>query len=310
MQKFSINQEKEIREYYESNGYVVIKGLLPVSKIDSFLSEYRKIKANPFFVYYSQSIHKCIRTSLTPEGFIKESMENATRLNFFPKFSLTMKNCLFHEGISKVLHSISGKNKYAMWQNMFFDFSPGTIEHQDHWYLDTSPAGNMIAAWYALEDIHPDAGCFFVLPQSHHGEVLTREKCKSHEDFRMSCVDLIDKNNYPYKSFPLSQGDVLFWHPFTMHGAYSNLNPKYSRKSLTAHFYPIDFDFCPMGFDKLKHEEQKFKATSNPQLFEVNKGSDTVWSLKNYIKYFRDRLSGNKKPRMDMRREVYTRQRR
>ena len=36
---------------------------------------------------------------------------------------------------------------------MFFDRSTGTVEHQDSWYLDTDPPGNLVGVWYALEDI-------------------------------------------------------------------------------------------------------------------------------------------------------------
>lgn len=299
MQKFLINQEHEIRKYYESNGYVILESLLPKSVIDAFLKNYEIIKKNKLFVYYSQSIHQSIRPSLTSEGFIRESMGNPTRLKFFPNFSSTMQDCLLHNRVSKSLSTLSGSEEHVMWQNMFFDFSTGTIEHQDHWYLDTNPTGHLIAAWYALEDIHPDAGCFFVLPESHKGNVLDKERYPSHEEFRIACIEYIKRSNYKHRSFPLKKGDVLFWHPFTIHGAYSNVNPRYSRKSLTAHFYPV-------GFERLGCLKQpKVRKTSNPKLFTAYKDLDTIWCFKQYIKYCLSYLVGNTKPRMDMRRKSY-----
>ncbi|MGA7937721.1 MAG: hypothetical protein WCA35_29505, partial [Kovacikia sp.] len=38
----------------------------------------------------------------------------------------------------------------------------------------------------------------------------------------------------------LRQGDALFWHPNTIHGALPTVDPQYSRKSSTAHYIPSE----------------------------------------------------------------------
>lgn len=120
------------------------------------------------------------------------------------------------------------------------------MEHQDHYYLDTNPPGNLIGTWYALEDIHPESGCFFVVPGSHKGPVISRKNSSSkkeginalvsdHDQMRKKITNLIREKNYEYKAFLLDKGDVLFWHPYTIHGAYNNKNPQFSRKSEYCH---------------------------------------------------------------------------
>ena len=300
MHKFQISQAETIQNYYETNGYVVIEKLLPDERIDAFLSAYSRIKNNPFFVSYSQSIHRAIRIELTSEGFIRESMLNPSRLKFFPGFARSLEKCLFHQNISEALSLLSDAEEHVLWQNMFFDFSPGTIEHQDHWYLDTDPPGHLIAAWYALEDIHPDSGCFFVLPGSHRGEVLRPESFPSHESFRLATLSTIQKSSYEYETLVLKKGDVLLWHPYTIHGAHSNADPRYSRKSFTAHFYPASMQ------GKGGHGRQRKSTSDNPKVLTAYGNSDMAWSLKNYLMYFRDSLTRNRAAIMDMRRKSYT----
>ena len=45
---------------------------------------------------------------------------------------------------------------------MFFDKSKGTQLHQDTWYLDTQPRGNLVGVWIALENINMSSGPFVV----------------------------------------------------------------------------------------------------------------------------------------------------
>lgn len=301
MKKFELSEGSSIRDYYDENGYVVIKKLLSEESIESFFRSYRRVLKNPLFIYYSQSVHRPVRPQLTEHGFLKESMENPTTLFFFPGLTSSIKDCLFDPGVSTALTSISGGAQHVMRQNMFFDFSTGTIEHQDHWYLDTDPPGEMIGAWYALEDIQPEAGCFFVLPGSHKGEVLTREMVAQHEDFRSATMALIERNSYHYVEMPLEKGDVLFWHPYTIHGGRDNRDPRYSRKSFTAHFYPLGTRMATYS-----GEQSTPKVTRNPHLYTAYVESDLRVSLRHYLTYLFNWVTGKSAAIQDMRRASYS----
>ena len=308
--KFTIDNATEIKSYYESQGYVVVKNLLNHDLIDNFIEQYEKIKRNKLFIYYSQSVHMPLRPTITPEGFIEESMERVQDLKFFPGFSKAVSDCLIDRQVSDVLSIISGSSSHTLWQNMFFDKSTGTVEHQDHYYLDTDPPGNLIGTWYALEDIHPESGCFFVIPGSHKGRVISRQNSSSvteginaiipkHDEMRKEMMSLIREKNYEYKAFPLDKGDVLFWHPYTIHGAYKNKNPQFSRKSFTAHFYP----------SHLKRANTKtpwLKQSSNHNIsIRANDLRVYAWNVKQYATYFVNKLKGQQ-PLLDMRRKSYT----
>ncbi len=133
--KFDLDETESIYDYYQEYGYVVIKNAINSKKINKFIRMYEAIRKNPLFVYYSQSIHVCTRPKLSSNNFIEESMENASRLAFFRNFSKSIQSCIYDDNVVKALTSVSSKmqggSQFVSWQNMFFDKSIGTIEHQD-----------------------------------------------------------------------------------------------------------------------------------------------------------------------------------
>ena len=137
--KFTVDDVSDIKQYYQSQGYVVLRNLLKHEKIDNLIKQYEKIKRSKFFIYYSQSVHRPLRPRINSEGLLEESIERPSHLKFFPDFSRAVLDCLVDREISDVLSILSGSSSHSLWLNMFFDKSPGTVEHQDHYYLDTDP---------------------------------------------------------------------------------------------------------------------------------------------------------------------------
>jgi phytanoyl-CoA hydroxylase len=302
LKKFDVHAKAEIGEYYNSNGYVIVENLLTPAKIQNLINAYEQIKHSSSFVFFSQDIHIPIRPKLTPEGFIENAMLNPASLKIWKQFSQAVEECLVDEGITNVLSIFSKISNHVMMQNMFFDKSTGTIEHQDHYYLDSDPPGKMVAAWYALEDIHEDAGCFFVLPGSHKGKVVERQSSSNfsdHDTFVKQINSLISEGKYEYRSFPLQKGDVLFWHPYTIHGAYNNRDPHFSRKSLTAHYYPGDLQ--PMYAGKVP----SIRKTLNSNILILGSEQECYKSnIMHYVRYVANYVRG-RGPDYDMRRDSY-----
>lgn len=300
--KFSVNAGASIKEYYQSYGYVVVENLLNHSKIQMLIDTYEKIKYSNRFVFFSQDTHLPIRPKLTPEGFIENSMLNPASLKLWHGFSQAVEECLVDEEITNILSLLSGASSHIMMQNMFFDKSTGTVEHQDHYYLDSDPPGQMIAVWYALEDIHEDAGCFFVLPGSHKGKVVERDNASNfsdHDAFVKSINTLINEGGYEYRSFPLSKGDVLFWHPYTIHGAHNNQDPRFSRKSLTAHYYPAHLKPMYAG------SAPTVRKTVNPNISILGTELQAYQAnVMHYVRAIANYIRG-KGPDYDMRRTSY-----
>jgi phytanoyl-CoA hydroxylase len=126
---------------------------------------------------------------------------------------------------------------------MLFDANTETPPHQDWWYLDSVPNGNLIAAWIALEDIDEHAGRFFVIPESHRVRLHDTEKTMPHSDWLVRVRRYFDDHRAQVAAPALKKGDVLFWNSRTIHGSLPTVDRNYSRKSLTAHFLPSEMSF-------------------------------------------------------------------
>lgn len=295
--KFAVGEVAKIREHYQEHGYVVLRGLIDHSSIDEFMIEYERIKRSRTFIYFSQSIHRAIRPELNEHGFIRESMQNASRIGLFPRFSDSIKRCIYHRAIAGALTALDGHERHVSWQDMFFDLSTGTIDHADTWYMDTDPAGALIGAWLALENIDKRAGTFFVMPGSHHAAPVDEARSSNHEEFRKATLKFVDEHGFRPKGMPLAKGDVLLWHPFLIHGAFSNQDPRFSRKSLTSHFFPL-------GATRRDMAATPLEPTMNPLLFRVKHPNDVLLNLRLYARFAIDSLPG-RGAKMDMRRKSY-----
>jgi phytanoyl-CoA hydroxylase len=305
VKKFQLGSNiTELKEYYNEMGYVVIANCIHEDAIRDFLVAYEKVKKSRHFVYYSQSIHNWIRPQLSNQGYICDSFENATRLANAPAFASAIKRILFDPKISQALNEVTGFSKFVSWQDMFFDRSTGTIDHQDSWYLDTLPNGYLIGAWYALEDIQTDCGVFYVYPKSHKLERLDRSL--NHDDFRERSVQqVIDAHIKPKKAL-LKQGDLLLWHPHLLHGSESCQNENNSRKSFTSHFYPLGFsrdtkEKSTDHLNDLKRDLSKCVPTLNDNIFQLSEVHPYVSTAKGILKS----LLKRGKPLKDMRRASY-----
>lgn len=239
LHKFTLSQGEEASAYYRENGYVIFSNLIAPDLIAKAMTAYDRLKKKKLFVFRAQDTNRAEAIRTNEFGYIEHSILDPIELTFSGGFSDAIKDCVTSKDLAAALRLLSGKNEFGIWQTMFFDKSTGTVAHQDHWYLDSDPAGNMIAAWISLEDIHPDSGCFYIVPKSHRGELVTAAgPDEPHEEFVARTQRMLKANRYVERPCPLAKGDVLLWHPFLIHGAFENQNPAHSRKSITAHFIP------------------------------------------------------------------------
>lgn len=302
--KFSLGQSQEIQEYFDQNGYVIISKLLGEELIDAFLKEYNRFKSKRFYVFRSQDTNDCELMRPNQQNLLEHSILAPHELLFAKGFTNTSEKCITSPPVSQVLKTLSRREKHTVWQSMFFDKSTGTVAHQDHYYLDTEPAGHLIAAWFALENIHLDAGCFFVVPGSHRGQVLERtpgsKGFSDHEDYVAKTQTLIKENNYLFKPCDLEKGDVLFWHPFTVHGAFSNKDPRYSRKSFTAHYIPEGYNW------RRQADLPNTVSSTNSEIsfWQRDLSRDYLRFFKNYVDFAVRKIT-TRRARMEMRGEKY-----
>jgi ectoine hydroxylase len=166
------------------------------------------------------------------------------------KHSPVIKQMMQDEGLKKLLSFVLDK-EVLPFQTLNFVKGSGQRAHSDSIHMTTYPLGYLIAAWFALEDIHPDSGPLFYYTGSHKLPYLlnddfenysTRLKLgnKQYSDYEDMTDEILAQNHLEKEVFLPKKGDVLIWHANLIHGGMPVVNPALTRKSMVVHYYAKD----------------------------------------------------------------------
>ncbi len=247
-QYFTLNEVNKIKDYYDKYGYVVIRGIVSKEKCQMAVTSWNSsVKTYKGFIY-RQTTANPEKNVFDQSGHVLNPVLNLQDLNS-NKFN-DLKNAALDIFIDKnvitACKSLIGDIPKLV-QSMYFEGNPATWAHQDSYYLDSEKIGSMTAAWFALEDIHPAAGRFYVYPLSHKIDVEKNggnfDIAFNHDRYKKLVIDIINNHNLECRVPFLAAGDVLFWNAKTIHGSLITVDESRSRSSLTAHYIPESHNF-------------------------------------------------------------------
>lgn len=131
------------------------------------------------------------------------------------------------------------------------------MAHQDRVLNPEKVGEHYVAAWIALDDVHPDSGPFQYAPGSHRWDVIERWKVWEHMRKRgqnpdlptwpsdceewvgKACEEEMERYGTEYKSFLPKKGDVLLWAASLIHQGSIPKDDKIERRALIAHYSSI-----------------------------------------------------------------------
>ncbi|AKG20946.1 phytanoyl-CoA dioxygenase family protein [Calothrix sp. 336/3] len=233
----------ETKLYYDENGYAVFKGLIPHELVERLMTLYcRKILPSKY-PFFRQSNSKYEVNSVNEYGYVKQSFLDIHDYTNYPEFSAVAKEIFCSNEMQMALKQLTDLESFNLMQTMLFDSNTETQPHQDWWYLDTVPNGNLVAAWIALEDIDERAGRFYVMPKTHNLNFHSDNPDLSHSQWLKRIKEYFDSHQENIQAPELKKGDVLFWNSRTIHGALKTTDTSFSRKSLTGHYIPSIYKF-------------------------------------------------------------------
>jgi phytanoyl-CoA hydroxylase len=240
---FKLDQAHQLRSYYNENGYVVVRGLVPQDLCDRANALFEgEVKPFKGFIYRQASANP-ERHVFTNEGLMLNSILNIQSLDsrYFAGFRRAGLDLLTHASMQRAVSAILGEPGKLV-QSMYFEGNPVTWPHQDTYYLDAEQIGRMTAAWVATEDIAPGAGRFFIYPKSHLIDMAKNggdfDIAFHHDRYKELVKRVIREQGLVCRAPALSKGDVLFWAAKTIHGSLCTTEQTRSRRSFTAHFIP------------------------------------------------------------------------
>ena len=123
--------------------------------------------------------------------------------------------------------------------------------HQDDYLNDEKINGYYAAVWFAIDDIHPDAGPFKFVRGTNTWPVMRRNRIKALMDPKDAESPMwpslsqamvgdvfareIAKKNLPVEKFLGKRGQVLIWHARLIHRGSLPKDPSMLRKGLIVH---------------------------------------------------------------------------
>lgn len=216
------------QKYWHEHGYIIFEKMIPGELIDRYL-ELRK------------------RANLGRQGFPSiaayDSFEEIRELSLYEPLMQRIESML---GYRLALH---------------FNLSEFTSTergwHQDDYMCDPLVAASGVAMWFALDDIHPDAGPFEFVPGSHRWPILRHQKVTKYlkpevvenkdntYEFWAHLAEYyvnpayeaeMQRRNAKVKTFHARKGDVLIWHGGLVHRGSPPNNPAIDRPALISHY--------------------------------------------------------------------------
>lgn len=240
---FGPHDARAIRAYYEAEGYVVIRGLIDPQACDLANEAFEKeVKPSSNFIYRQQTSNP-ERHVFDKSGFMLNAIQNIQSIDpiCFPQFRKLGSDIVTSPKLQAVLRTLYGEPA-KMAQSMCFEGNLATWAHQDSYYLDSEKIGAMVGAWFALEDIRPGAGRFFVYPKSHVYDIARNgghyDIAFNHGRYKEMVRRILEEQGFECRAPFLGKGDVLLWNAKTIHGSLETLQPSFSRRSFTSHYIP------------------------------------------------------------------------
>jgi phytanoyl-CoA hydroxylase len=228
-----------LRAYFEREGFVVLRQMVPPAICDTarqaFLREVLPAR-RAYFKRHASGVYE--RNVYTEHGHMKYPIMNLQDIGGrrFRQFRQRGLELLTHPHLQQVMRSLFGEAGRLV-HTMYFDGNQATWAHRDGDYFDSSAAGRMIGVWVAAEDIHPEAGRFYVVPGSHRMPMPGIDNPNG-DGYKKQMADFVRAGPLDCVAPLMRQGDVILWSALTVHGSLPTGDPRQTRRSFTGHYVP------------------------------------------------------------------------
>jgi len=179
----------------------------------------------------------------------KEVDFNYTNRKIFNAYqqSYTIRKAIKDKRLLQLLSFILDK-KVVPFQTINFLKGSEQQAHSDWIHMTTFPKGNLIAVWFALEDITLEQGAVSYFPGSHLLPYLNNSDYpnssnaymvdrQANQQYESKMQAMINEYHLEKKVFTAKKGDILIWHGNLIHGGEPMLQKELTRKSMVVHYF-------------------------------------------------------------------------
>jgi ectoine hydroxylase-related dioxygenase (phytanoyl-CoA dioxygenase family) len=212
-QALPFDVDSDVKEKYNTCGFVVVRGALPPEHIDELLEKFlevtKTITGTHFSNPHSGEIVEFFSNNLDIES---QCYTEIRRFDYLETFSR-------HPGITVPVRAILGDRIDLLRKVVYRIDLPRFVEefahwHQDHFYVKGDT--NTVTAWVPLQDTDYLKGCISVMPGSHKLGLLRHEIKFGKRDIPKGIFDR------EIRYVEVEKGDIVLFHSLLLHS--SNLN--------------------------------------------------------------------------------------
>ncbi|XP_065167979.1 phytanoyl-CoA dioxygenase, peroxisomal-like [Atheta coriaria] len=225
----------EQRDFYETNGYIVFRNLIPEKDLQEFTQRFLEICRGHVKVY---------GLTIMKDKGIQKTDKSEEEYQIFKIQDFTFDDFLFekyarNKDLVNVVTSIVGPNVTTI-NTMIINKPPNSTDvfaihptHQDLFYFPFRPADSVCASWTAMEKCTKQNGCLFVVPGSHRNQLLPHVYLSKTKNKSYQGIENVQERSKLY--LDMEAGDTVFFHPLLLHGSGPNMTQGF-RKAISAHF--------------------------------------------------------------------------
>ena len=235
----SLTDAVAFREYFEREGYIVVRNALPpeicAEAVDGFLKE---VHLDNRALFLRQDPSRYEPHVYTLAGHMQHPILNLQDLcgRRYPQFRAAALALLTDGMLRRAIETLFGAPARLV-DSMYFDANQIPWAHRDGRYLDATRPDAMIGAWIAAEDVQAGAGRFYVLPRSHlrpaSGDAGPHQGGARH---KVPTAEFAAQGPLRQAAPMLKQGDLLLWSAMTVHGSLPTTRAASSRRSFCGHY--------------------------------------------------------------------------
>jgi len=226
----------EQRRHYEQHGFLVVRGLVPPALLDTCRERFLSVvegKVDRGQMTLMRDISLRGRNDVTQERVVNKIQDFV--------WDEVLSQFVLLPQIQDVVEGFTGPNIMAM-HTMLINKPPDSGKktsrhpmHQDLHYFPFRPADSIVCAWTAMEHVHRDNGCLFVLPGTHTERLHPHEYPEWEDGVNKMYHGVRGFEAEPKQYLEMQKGDTVFFHPLLLHGSGVNVTQGF-RKAISCHY--------------------------------------------------------------------------
>ena len=287
--EFSVNRNGRLtaaqRDFYEKNGFIVIKGVVPPSDLEAYRERFVKLcnreVESPPMMTVMRDLSNAKDRHLKGEQIIN-------KVQHFEDDDVLFSYCK-HPAVLDYVESFIGGDIMSV-HTMLINKPPhvGALGrhplHQDLHYFPFRPANRVVCAWTAMERVSKANGCLVALPGTHKGTLLEHDYPEWGDQGGVNKmyhgVKGISKDDSAMAYLEMDPGDTVFFHPILIHGSGANMTSGY-RKAISCHYASSECHWIDV-----KGTSQEFVAEEIADLLKkMTKGADLSLTIQDIFRY-------------------------